>query len=139
MLAILFLLVGARNPTTWLLWTMIVAVVSRYLIATGMIAGPTLAKPQPLRFVGALGTDLTGILLCFGAFMTRARTTSGFVDHRRARGPVRCMGAHRRVLNTGQVTGSQCSRTGGFCLVGWSREASPNRVKTGHTGFSAGS
>jgi len=72
MLAVLFLLVGARNPAPWLLWTMIVAVVSRYLIAIGMIAGPTLAKPQPLRFVGALGTYLTGILLCIGAFMTRA-------------------------------------------------------------------
>jgi hypothetical protein len=46
---------------------MIVAVVSRYLIVLGMIAGPTLAKPQPLRFVGALGTYLTGILLCIGA------------------------------------------------------------------------
>jgi len=72
MLAVLFLLVGARNPATWLLWTMMVAVVSRYLIAIGMIAGPTLAKPQPLRFVGALGTYLTGILLCIGAFMTPA-------------------------------------------------------------------
>ena len=72
MLAILFLLVGARNPVPCLLWTMIVAVVSRYLIAMGMIAGPTLAKPQPLRFVGALGTYLSGILLCVGAFMTRA-------------------------------------------------------------------
>src|SRR5215831_12184157 len=68
----LYLLVGAHNPATWLLWTMIVAVVSRYLIAIGMIAGPTLAKPQPLRFVGALGTYLTGILLCIGAFMTPA-------------------------------------------------------------------
>ena len=72
MLAVLFLPVGARNPATWLLWTMVIAVVSRYRIAIGMIAGPTLAKPQPLRFVGALGTYLTGILLCIGAFMTRA-------------------------------------------------------------------
>jgi hypothetical protein len=44
----------------------IVAVVSRYLIASGMTTGPTPAKRQPLRFVGALGTYLTGILLCFG-------------------------------------------------------------------------
>lgn len=72
MLAVLFLLVGEHNPASWLLWTMIVAVVSRYLIAIGMILGPSLAKPQPLRFVGALGTYLTGFLLCIGAFMTPA-------------------------------------------------------------------
>lgn len=46
MLAVLFLLVGARDPATWLLWTMIVAIVSRYLIAIGVIVGPTLAKPN---------------------------------------------------------------------------------------------
>ena len=70
MLAVLFLVVGERNPASWVLWTMIVAVVSRYLIAVGIVAGPTLAKPQLLRFVGAVGTYLTGILLCIGAFTT---------------------------------------------------------------------
>jgi hypothetical protein len=28
-----------------------------------MLASPTLAKPHPLRFVGAVGTYLTGIAL----------------------------------------------------------------------------
>jgi uncharacterized membrane protein YecN with MAPEG domain len=70
MLAVLFLLVGERNPATWPLWVMGIAVLSRYLIAIGMIAGPTLAKPNPLRFVGALGTYVTGVALCVAAFMT---------------------------------------------------------------------
>jgi uncharacterized protein len=72
MLAVLFLLVGERNPATWTLWAMGIAVLSRYLIAVGMIIGPTLAKPYPLRFAGALGTYATGIVLCIAAFMTPA-------------------------------------------------------------------
>jgi hypothetical protein len=40
-----------------------IATVSRYLIAVGIIVSPTLDKPHPLRFVGALGTYLTGIVL----------------------------------------------------------------------------
>lgn len=70
MLAVLFLLVGERDPATWALWVMAIAVLSRYLIALGMIFSSTLAKPQPLRFVGALGTYVCGVLLCVAAFMT---------------------------------------------------------------------
>jgi uncharacterized membrane protein YecN with MAPEG domain len=70
MFAVLFLLVGERNPATWVVWTMGIAVASRYLIAIGMIVGPTLAKPHPLRAIGAVGTYLTGIALCVATFMT---------------------------------------------------------------------
>jgi len=72
MFGVLFLLVGERNPATWVLWTIGLATASRYLIAIGMIVSPTLAKPHPLRFAGALGTYLTGIVLCIAAFMTPA-------------------------------------------------------------------
>jgi uncharacterized membrane protein YecN with MAPEG domain len=69
MFAILFILVGERNPATWALWTMAIAVISRYLIAAGMIMSPTLAKPNVFRFIGALGTYITGVLLCIAALM----------------------------------------------------------------------
>ena len=68
MFAVLFLLVGERNPATWVLWTMGLATACRYLIAIGMIISPTLAKPHPLRFAGALGTYVTGIALSIAAF-----------------------------------------------------------------------
>ena len=64
MLAILFFLVGSRSPATWALWCMGIATASRYLIAAGLILSPTLEKPHPLRFIGALGTYLTGFALC---------------------------------------------------------------------------
>ena len=70
MLAILMLLIGARSPSAWMLWTMWIATVSRYLIAVGILLSPTLAKPYPLRFVGALGTYLSGIALCVAAYLS---------------------------------------------------------------------
>ena len=64
MLAVLFLLVGARSPATWELWAMGITTASRYLIAIGLAISPTLEKPHPLRFIGALGTYLGGLALC---------------------------------------------------------------------------
>ncbi len=68
MLAVLMLLIGARDPATWMLWVMWIVTASRYLHAAGMIFSPTLAKPHPLRFIGALGTYLGGLALCIAAF-----------------------------------------------------------------------
>jgi uncharacterized protein len=69
MLAILMLLIGAREHAPWMLWTMWIVTVSRYLIVIGIIISPTLAKPQPLRFLGALGTYVGGIALCVAAYL----------------------------------------------------------------------
>ncbi len=68
MLAVLIFLVGSRSPATWALWCMGLATASRYLIAVGLILSPTLARPHPLRFIGALGTYLTGFALCVALF-----------------------------------------------------------------------
>ena len=67
MLAVLILLVGARDPATWMLWVMGIITASRYLHATGIIFSPTLEKPHPLRFVGAVTTYLGGVILCVAA------------------------------------------------------------------------
>ena len=70
MLAVLMLLVGARDPATWALGTMWAATASRYSLAVGLILSPTLEKPHPLRFVGAIGTYLAGAALCVAAFLS---------------------------------------------------------------------
>jgi len=70
MLAILMLLIGARNPSTWMLWMMWLVTISRYLFVAGIITSPTLAKPHPLRFIGALGTYLGGTALCVAAYLS---------------------------------------------------------------------
>ena len=68
MLAVLMLLIGAHDPGSWILWVMWIATISRYLHAAGMIFSPTLAQPHPLRFAGALGTYVCGLLLSVVAF-----------------------------------------------------------------------
>lgn len=69
MMAILILAVGAREPSTWMLWTFVLATAFRYLHAAGMIISPSLDRPQPLRFAGALGTYVTGLALAIALFL----------------------------------------------------------------------
>jgi len=68
--AILFLYLGAHNPAPWVVWTIIAATVCRYLFVIGMIAFPTMAKPNPVRFVGAAGTYFCGLALSYAALQT---------------------------------------------------------------------
>jgi uncharacterized protein len=63
-LALLFLYLGARSPSTATVSLIVAATVCRCLLVVGLIAWPTMAKPNPFRFVGALGTYLTGVALC---------------------------------------------------------------------------
>ena len=63
MLAVLIYVLGANDPGVWTLSVMVLAVLSRYVHALGMLIGPTLGQPYPLRFVGALGTYLFGFIL----------------------------------------------------------------------------
>src|SRR5262249_2527642 len=62
-LAILMLYLATREPSTWLQWVFVVATVSRVLHAAGMIMSTSLAKPQPLRAIGAVGTYVCGLVL----------------------------------------------------------------------------
>jgi hypothetical protein len=64
-LSVIFLYLGAHNPSPWMVWTMIAVTLCRYLFVIGMIAFPTVAKPNPLRFIGAAGTYTFGLILCF--------------------------------------------------------------------------
>jgi len=70
MVAVLLLFLGSRNPSTWVLWTMWIVTLCRYLIVVGILTSPTLAKPHPLRFIGALGTYIGGVVLCVAAYLS---------------------------------------------------------------------
>lgn len=70
MLALLFLVLGSRDPATWVVWSMEAATASRYLLVAGILLSPTLAKAHPLRFLGALGTYVFGSLLCLALLMS---------------------------------------------------------------------
>ena len=64
MLAILIYAVGSTSPAGWVLWCMGLATASRYSLAIGLLVSPSMESPHPLRFIGALGTYLTGFVLC---------------------------------------------------------------------------
>jgi uncharacterized membrane protein YecN with MAPEG domain len=68
-LAVLILYLGSLQPAAWLQWVFIAAAVSRVLHAAGMIMSPTLAKPQPLRAAGAVGTYIAGLILAVEAIV----------------------------------------------------------------------
>jgi uncharacterized protein len=63
-LALLILYLGARSPSATAVSLMVAATACRCLLVIGLIAWPTMARPNPFRFVGALGTYLSGIALC---------------------------------------------------------------------------
>ena len=62
--AALFLYLGSHAPAGWVLWVMVVATVCRYLVVAGLIFPRSMHAPNPLRFLGALGTYACGIALC---------------------------------------------------------------------------
>ncbi|MDH6146927.1 MULTISPECIES: MAPEG family protein [Paraburkholderia] len=63
-LAVLFLFLGARSPSAVTVSLMVIATACRCFLVVGLLAFPTMAKPNPLRLVGALGTYGAGIGLC---------------------------------------------------------------------------
>lgn len=63
-LAVLFLYLGSTNPANWVYWTIVVATISRVLMVVGFLTAGTLRKILPLKAVGAVGTYLSGIVLC---------------------------------------------------------------------------
>jgi uncharacterized membrane protein YecN with MAPEG domain len=67
MLAILMLALGTLEAAPWVGLAMWVAVACRYLIVAGLLYG-SLEQPNPMRFVGALGTYVSGIALAMGVF-----------------------------------------------------------------------
>jgi uncharacterized membrane protein YecN with MAPEG domain len=62
-LALLFLYLGAHSPSPATLALIVAATLCRCLLVIGLIAFPTMAMPNPARFLGALGTYAAGIAL----------------------------------------------------------------------------
>ncbi|MGI9286699.1 MAG: MAPEG family protein [Pseudomonadales bacterium] len=68
-LALVIYILSQQPQATWVLWCMILVTFFRYLFAAGIVFPKTLAKPNPLRFVGALGTYLAGLGLCIALLL----------------------------------------------------------------------
>ena len=68
-LALLIYLLGEHASAGWVAWTMVGVTASRYLLVVGMVASTTLARPHPLRAIGALGTYAGGIALALALLL----------------------------------------------------------------------
>ncbi|RQS94250.1 MAPEG family protein [Burkholderia contaminans] len=64
-----FLYFGTHAPSRAILALIVAATACRCLIVIGLLAWPTMANPNPVRFVGALGTYLCGAALCLALFV----------------------------------------------------------------------
>ncbi len=63
-LMIIIYALGQLQVSGWVVWCMVAVTLCRYLSALGLALPATLAKPNPMRFVGALGTFIFGAILC---------------------------------------------------------------------------
>ena len=63
-IALLIYILGSMNPAAWMVWCMVLATVSRFLIVWGILGFASLEKPNIGRFLGAMGTYIFGTALC---------------------------------------------------------------------------
>lgn len=68
-LAVLILVVGSRDPAVWMLVVAVIAVVSRYVHAIGILTTGDMNAEGVLRFAGAVGTILSGVALSVAAVL----------------------------------------------------------------------
>ncbi len=68
-LALLIYILSQFPQSTWVLWCMVLVTFFRYLLVAGIIFPKTLARPNPMRLIGALGTYLAGFGLCIALFL----------------------------------------------------------------------
>ncbi len=68
-LAALFLWHGSQQPAPWVLGLIVAATACRVLLVIGLVAFTRMDRPNPVRFIGALGTYVTGLALCGALFV----------------------------------------------------------------------
>ncbi|HLG80788.1 MAG TPA: MAPEG family protein [Bradyrhizobium sp.] len=61
--AVLFLWFAVHPGPAWVTVAIVLATLARVALVAGLLFGPSLDKPTPARFVGALLTYVTGIAL----------------------------------------------------------------------------
>ncbi|WP_372862880.1 MAPEG family protein [Spongiibacter sp.] len=68
-LMILIYIASQAQMASWVLWTMVVATACRLLFVAGILLPRSMSRPNPMRFIGALGTYITGVMLAVAVFI----------------------------------------------------------------------
>ena len=79
MLALMILALGLRLPIMplWVGAIMVAAVVCRYIHAVGVLLGGSVYEGNPMKFIGALGTYITGTALALILIYRATRLLTG--------------------------------------------------------------
>jgi uncharacterized protein len=64
--AVLFLWFAAHPAPAWIIVTIVIATIARFLLVAGLLWGKSLDKPNPARFLGAVLTYVCGLALVAG-------------------------------------------------------------------------
>jgi len=64
-LMVLMYILSLRPAPSWVLWLVVLVTACRFLFVFGILFPKTMARPNPIRFVGAVGTYIFGFGLCF--------------------------------------------------------------------------
>ena len=73
-LAVLIFVLSQSAQSGWVIWCMMLVTFFRYLIVVGIIFPKTMARANPMRFIGAVGTYLTGFGLCAAVLLQALNT-----------------------------------------------------------------
>ena len=68
LLMVLIYLLSLYPASNWVWWFVILATACRFLFVAGILIPKTMAKPNLMRFIGAVGTYVFGIGLCIALF-----------------------------------------------------------------------
>ena len=68
LLMVLIYLLSLYPVSNWVWWFVILATACRFLFVAGILIPKTMAKPNLMRFIGAVGTYVFGIGLCIALF-----------------------------------------------------------------------
>ena len=63
-LALIMYILDQSPQPSWVLWFMVLVTLCRYIIVAGLVIPKTMAKVNPMRFAGSLGTYIFGFGLC---------------------------------------------------------------------------
>lgn len=70
LLCIIIYILSLSPQPMWVTVSMVGVTVCRISLALGLLLPKTMAKPNPARFVGALGTYIFALILVFALFLT---------------------------------------------------------------------
>ncbi|PCJ33706.1 MAG: hypothetical protein COA75_14850 [Cellvibrionales bacterium] len=68
LLMVIIYLLSLNPVSNWVWWFIILVTACRFLFVAGILIPKTMAKPNPMRFIGAVGTYVFGLGLCFELF-----------------------------------------------------------------------